>query len=422
MSSTASIPTEKLQLLLEITRSLAVTADLDPLLLRMVEAATSLLGCERASIWVYDPRTQELWTRVALGSGQIRMPSSRGIAGAAFTTNRIVDVPDPYSDPRFNPEADRRSGFRTRNILAAPLVDLEGRPLGVVQALNKHGGSFAEVDAAMIQLLGDQAGVALQRHRLQQEAMITASLKREMLMAKKLQEGLIPRRCPEFAPFKAAGYNRSASVTGGDTYDLWITERGDLGILLADASGHGMDAALVISQTRALIRALLQVEDDPLSVLKRTTARLQADLEAGRFATAFLGLLSRDGTLRWANAGHGPVLVRGDARAAFRELETTMTPLGVDGGEDPEPPSPVTIAEGGMILLATDGIHEAMDSHGEQWDVARLLDTVQQKPGDSPEAIISDVLGAVGRWQQGSEPADDQTLIVISRSVPKPQG
>src|SRR5687768_10318515 len=103
-----SVSAEQIRLLLEVSRLLAVTTELDPLLTYIAEAATKLLGCERASIFLHDPATNELVSRVALGTGvgTIRVRSDRGIVGAVFTSNAVVSVADPYNDPRFNPDVD----------------------------------------------------------------------------------------------------------------------------------------------------------------------------------------------------------------------------------------------------------------------------------------------------------------------------
>src|SRR5437762_2209530 len=148
-SEIGPISAEQAKLVLDVTRMLAVTTDLDALLHHIATAACQILHCERASIFLHDPATNELKTRVALQTMEIRVPSNVGIVGAAFTGNQVLHVPSPYDDPRFNREIDRKTGFTTRNILAAPLMSLERKPLGVVQAINKSGPAFGAVDVAL---------------------------------------------------------------------------------------------------------------------------------------------------------------------------------------------------------------------------------------------------------------------------------
>ncbi|HWP40509.1 MAG TPA: GAF domain-containing protein, partial [Tepidisphaeraceae bacterium] len=183
MEASQAIPAGRMRRLLQVSRLLAITADLDLLLRRIAEASCDLLGCQRASIFLYDPEADELWTKVALQSRPIRVPAGAGIVGHVFRSNRPLHVPRPYDDPRFNPDPDRRSGFVTRNLLTAPMLDMDGKPVGVIQAVNKSVGDFDGSDEVMIQLLADQAGVAIQRYNLQQTAVQAMALRREMDLA-----------------------------------------------------------------------------------------------------------------------------------------------------------------------------------------------------------------------------------------------
>src|SRR5215212_3224740 len=132
--------------LLEVTRLLAVTTELDPLLGRIAEAAVSVLGAERASIFLHDAQRDELVTTVAMGSDEIRVSANRGIVGAAFESRQVVHVPDAYADARFNRDVDRASGFKTRDIVAAAMADVHGAPLGVLQVVNSPSGVFDDPD------------------------------------------------------------------------------------------------------------------------------------------------------------------------------------------------------------------------------------------------------------------------------------
>src|SRR6185369_7587128 len=156
--------------------------------------------------------------------------------GATFTNNQVQHVPQPYDDPRFNRDVDRKTGFVTRNILSAPMMNLDRRPLGVVQAINKIGGGFEPSDIGLIQMLADQAGVALQRYQLQQTAIQAAEMRHEMELARRVQNAMLPKEIPQIPGIEALGWTRAASVTGGDCFDLWKMPDGRLAIFLADAS------------------------------------------------------------------------------------------------------------------------------------------------------------------------------------------
>jgi adenylate cyclase len=154
--------------LLAITEAISTELHLDTLLARIVAATTQLLDAERSTLFIYDPRKDELWSKVAEGSEQneIRIPASAGIAGAAFTSGDVLNIPDAYADPRFNAEIDRISGFRTRNLLNVPVLDRSGERLGLVQVLNKRGGQFTQTDIRRLKAFCADIAIAIQNARL----------------------------------------------------------------------------------------------------------------------------------------------------------------------------------------------------------------------------------------------------------------
>lgn len=169
--------------ILAITEAISSELNLDPLLARIAHATSALLDAERSTIFLYDAAKDELWSRVAEGAGQaqIRIPANAGLAGAAFAGGEVLDIPDAYADPRFNPEVDRRTGFRTRNVLAMPVFGRLGERLGVVQVLNKRGGAFSPVDIRRLKAFC--AGIAIAVHN--------ARLFSDVLALKNYNEGIL---------------------------------------------------------------------------------------------------------------------------------------------------------------------------------------------------------------------------------------
>jgi HD-GYP domain-containing protein (c-di-GMP phosphodiesterase class II) len=158
---------QRLDVILDITRRLMSVTDLDALLHTMAEATASLLAADRATIFVVDRDSNELWSRVALGAGEIRFPVGRGIAGSVAQTGQAINIPDAYLDARFNPEPDRLSGYKTKTLLTFPMKGNEGRVIGVFQVVNKRGGgAFTTVDEDTLASLGASAAVAVENAQL----------------------------------------------------------------------------------------------------------------------------------------------------------------------------------------------------------------------------------------------------------------
>ena len=412
MPDTSSISAAQFKQVLEVSRLLAATTELEPLLNEIAEHCCSMLCCERCSIFLHDPAADQLWTKIALGTTEIRVPAHAGIVGFVFKSNSLFHCRKPYDDARFNPEPDRRSGFVTRNLLTAPMVDLKRNAVGVIQAVNKVSPEgFTDADESLIQLLADQSGVAVQRYHLQEEALQGVALRREMDLARIVQEALIPKEPPEIRGVRSIGWTHPASITGGDSFDLWKLSDGRLGIFLGDASGHGIAPALVVSQARTLVRAMCELNPDPHALLSITNARLHDDLEPGRFVTAFLGILDHNGLLHWSSAGHGPVLAKRTPTSEIESLDPPGPPLGVIGEFLADPVEPMQLSPGGTLLVMSDGIFEAFDPAGEQFGVGNV-ENIFQSHMASPGALLDSIRTSVRGWQQKIEPVDDQTLVI----------
>lgn len=156
------------QQILEVTQDLAGELLLEVLIARIMTATTQLLTAERASLFIYDDKTDELYTVYADGMEmrQIRVPTTLGIAGAVFTSGKIENIDNPYQDVRFNPEIDRLSGFTTRSILCVPITNKAGARIGVAQALNKRGSHFTTKDESRLKAFAAQVAVSLENAKL----------------------------------------------------------------------------------------------------------------------------------------------------------------------------------------------------------------------------------------------------------------
>lgn len=159
-----NILVHKLQSLLEVGKALAAEKDLTRLLSLILVEVTQVMEADRSSVFLVDKEKQELWSKVAQGLEvrEIRIPLTAGIAGHVATTGQLVNIPEAYNDPRFNPEVDRRTGYRTRTILCAPLVNRDGEVIGIIQVLNKHTGLFTSGDEELLSAFCGQAAVAVE--------------------------------------------------------------------------------------------------------------------------------------------------------------------------------------------------------------------------------------------------------------------
>ena len=161
---------KKLSSLLKISDYLSSTIDLDELLLRIMEVTREQLNADRCTVFLIDYDRKELWSKVALGvSEEIRFPMEKGIAGFVARSGEILNIKDAYSDPRFNPEVDKKTGYRTRNLLTMPMHNKNDEIIGVFQVLNKKEGSFTEQDIELLKAISSIASKAVENATLYDE-------------------------------------------------------------------------------------------------------------------------------------------------------------------------------------------------------------------------------------------------------------
>ena len=176
---------EEEAMLLNVTTALSSELRLGPLLAMIMDTTKDLLAADRCTLFMHDSKRNELWSQVAQGLGgefkEIRFPSHLGIAGTVFTTGETINISDAYADGRFNPEVDRRTGYRTRSILCQPVRNKNGSIIGVTQVLNKRGGPFTATDERRLQAFSSQASVAIENAQLFDEILTMKNYNESML-------------------------------------------------------------------------------------------------------------------------------------------------------------------------------------------------------------------------------------------------
>lgn len=406
----------KLRMVLKVTRQMAVTTNLDSLLNTIISAACNVLECERATIFLYDAEHHQLYSRAATGEAEIRIPADAGIAGAAARDRIAINVSDAYADKRFNPEVDKQTGFRTRNLLTFPLENIDGDLIGVLQALNRRGRAFDEADIELANVLSAQAGVALQRWFLIEEYAQKQRMARDLHIARNIQQALFPKTPPQLAGYEIAGFNCPADETGGDCYDFITLPDGRLAVLLADATGHGIGAALVIAQCRSLVRAMLSVTDDLPRVAAGVNKLLTQDLTPDIFVTAFFGIVTPDSDeLHYISGGQGP-LVHIAADGTVEQRRASGVPFALDEDMPYDPPDPFIMKPGSLLLVMTDGFYEATDRKNTLFGSDRVIEFVKSCRDSPPAETLSRLYEEVRAYSGQKPQADDLTAVLIRRT------
>ncbi|MFA5863262.1 MAG: GAF domain-containing SpoIIE family protein phosphatase [Phycisphaerae bacterium] len=402
--------------ILDVARRIGLSYDLDELLDKIVSETASVLNCERATLFLYDPGQKELYSKIAHGTGQIRVSIDHGIVGACARSGQLINIPDAYADPRFHQEVDLKTGYRTRNILSCPLVGHKKQLVGVLQAINRRWGVFSSTDEWLLETLSSQAAVAIQRTYLLSVHEEKQRMEHELNLAREIQLGLLPKESPKIRGYQIAGWNRPADQTGGDCYDFLITDENDPGILLADASGHGIAPALVVAQLRAILRALSGTSMPLPQIMSRVNNILCRDLPGDRFVTAFFGMLSSSKhELIYCSAGQAPLLHVKPAKKVVHTLMANACPLGIIEGMSFPVADPIKFDPGDIFLLVTDGFFEWTNSAGEQFGIERLEKLALTLANLPAEQFIDQLRNRVEQFGESTPQKDDLTAVVIKR-------
>jgi phosphoserine phosphatase len=404
-----------LRRILGVTAALAAPFDLRTMLEEVVAAAKQVLAAERGSVWLHDPASDELVLEVATGIAPIRVPSGAGLVGRCARSRAIINVPDCYADPRFDPGVDRASGYRTRCMLTLPLVDHKDALVGVMQVLNKKDGVFDADDEAVAIALAAQCAVALQRVRMTEAVIEGERMRQALEMARDVQMSTLPAGMPVVPGYDVSGAFRPAELTGGDTFDVAPIEQGLL-VVLADATGHGIAPALSVTQMQAMLRIAFRLGADLDAAFTQVNNRLAETLAADRFITAFVGVLDpRTHRLRFHSGGQGPVVHYRAATGTFDRHKPTSFPLGAMPLARLKPAVTLELAPGDILVLLSDGFYEYRDPSGEQFGERRVEDLVREHAGSRMPDLLERLTRAVDTFASGAPQEDDMTAVLIRR-------
>jgi serine phosphatase RsbU (regulator of sigma subunit) len=238
-------------------------------------------------------------------------------------------------------------------------------------------------------------------------------IEQELQVARQIQQALLPEATPELYGWQLAAYYKPAREVGGDFYDYLELEDGHLGLVVGDATGKGMPAALVMATTRGMIRAVAQSLDSPGEVLARVNNALYPDIPSEMFVTCFYAILDPEsGRLHYANAGHDlPYLLHHSE--GTHELRATGMPLGLMPEMSYEEKEAV-LREGDSVLFYSDGLVEAHDPHYEMFGFPRLGALIAEHGEESSlvDSLLEELYSFVG---EGWEQEDDITLLTLKR-------
>jgi phosphoserine phosphatase RsbU/P len=381
--------------------------DLELLIDKIVNDVACSFGCVEVDIFLRHETREEMVLAGVHGckihsKGNTLKIGEHGIVGHVAATGRLHYAPDVARDPYYLP-----CDPNTRSEVGIPLI-AGGNVIGVFTASHPELDGFPRSQIEILRALTTHVAIAVDNaRRFDHERQQNLRFTRDAEEARLLQQSLLPNRSLLLPGFSVAGSYMPAGAVGGDWYDYIELGNGKWGFVLADVSGKGMAAALLMSATRGLLRSLAEGAGGPGDLLARLNRVLLRDFPGGRYVTMIYGVLDpAEGALTFANAGHPWPIVIDDDGVRLIETETGV-PLGLTEATYSE--CTIALTPRSRVFFYSDGIIEANNERQEEYGTTRLI-----YRASTSRATTEDILLDVKKFANGEPAFDDATVLLIA--------
>ncbi len=405
---------ERLRLVNEIHHALASSVSLEELLELILARIFDHLRPEQGSLYLLqEDGSMKVAARRDLPGSEGEQVLSQSLVREVIGKGVGALVLDARADERFAAaQSILTSGVRS--LLAAPLLGPD-KALGIIVLGSRvHVKKFTEDDLDLLGSLASVAALRIHNVALAEEAAERRRLEKELALARRIQEGLLPKTLPRFPGYELFGTNTPSRGVSGDFYTVVACEDGSCVVVLADVSGKGMAASLLTASLEALTAGPIEVGRSPEDICARVSRRLFQRTPPEKYATGFiLQLEPSSGKLRYCNAGHNQAILlrRG---GSIELLEATGVPIGLVAGA-PYTGADTHLSEGDLLVLYTDGITEAADPDEEEFGLERLEDVCRTVSSEDLPTISAEIDKVLTEFARGEPFADDRTVVLLRR-------
>lgn len=290
-------------------------------------------------------------------------------------------------------------------VIETSLEKIEDETLGICVVCHGH------VDAQLLEM--DYTSAVCLEHYSDKERQ---RLESELELSQVVQRALLPQRIPEIRGVELAAFSRPSEIIGGDYFDFFEFRDGTQGLVIADVSGHGVSAGMLMSSLQTAIRTMAPETDSPAEVLERLNRFYIHNIHFTTFVTIFLACFDPATlTLSYVNAGHNPPAVRRRSDSTITWLKPTAPAIGLAEDFHPKMES-ISFAEGDSLLLYTDGVTEVLNISNEMFGQERLAELVQQYADRPAPDLLQGVRQALNTFGGNQPLADDVTMVALKVS------
>ena len=343
-------------------------------------------------------------------SSELRISSTA--ARHVIQEKMALAISDVLSDDRFRARQSILDA-RITSILCAPLW--HGDTVFGLVYLDTTGrvGSFGKEQLAVLSAFANMAAVKIDNLRLVEASIATARMERELALAAEIQEKMLPQEGFDWPGFDCVGFNRACFEVGGDYFDFMAMGSETFAVTVADVSGKGASAALLMASCKSMLTALVDTGTPLLERVSRLNRYVRENSTANKFVTFFHAEVDgAKGVLRYCNAGHNPPLLL-EPSGEVRGLEPTGPVLGLL--ELPYAVVEVPFEPGALLVAFSDGVTEAENPAQEEFSEERLAELVAGSGGQAPEDVRDHILTEVSRFVGPGAQQDDVTLVLVKR-------
>src|SRR5215213_4245853 len=411
---------EKLRLLLEITRKISRSLNLEEVLAQVMDTLDSLITYDAAGIYIIrrDPHATDGGSSSLIFHAEavrgydieemmeLRLKLGEGLIGWVAQKGEATVVPDVRADPRY--VNARRA---TRSEVVAPIISND-EVIGVFDLESDELNAYSSDDLEVLMLLASQVAIIIEKVMLHEQLIEKKRLQGQLEVARQVQLELLPPQDPELPGYDISAYNFPTEEVSGDYYD-WVRIYDDeIGIVIADVSGKGVPAAILMAFLRSSLRAATHIGYATNISLSKVNYLLWESIERNQFVTAFHAILDASNrTLSYSNAGHNPpLLINAKGETSF--IEYGEQPLGMFP-ETRYHQYHLLLEPGDVLVLYTDGVTEASNPDDVEFGRDRLVQAVKDNYERPARELIASLEMAVLEWTANRGANDDVTFFVI---------
>ncbi|HTG86543.1 MAG TPA: GAF domain-containing SpoIIE family protein phosphatase [Pyrinomonadaceae bacterium] len=418
--------TDKLRMLLDITQRISRSLDLQEVLNLVMDTLDSLIPYDAAGIFLIDCVDKNEVPEGEVPEGEepcsfkaeavrgydieelydLHLKLGEGFLGSVALTGKPIISNDVRNDPVYVNARDR-----TRSEMVAPIISND-EVIGCFDLESDELNAYGNDDLEVLMLLASQVAIIIDKVELHEQLIEKKRLQGQLEVARQVQLELLPPNDPQLSGYDISAYNFPTEEVSGDYYDWVRIYEDQIGIVIADVSGKGVPAAILMAFLRASLRAASQIGYATNISMAKVNSLLWESIERNQFVTAFYGILdATNKTLSFSNAGHNwPILIK--AGGEIRFLDEGEQPLGMFQHTRYHQYH-VLLEPGDVLVLYTDGASEAESPGGEEFGRERLVEAVKNSLDKPAREMIASIQMAVLEWTASAGANDDVTFFVI---------